>query len=143
MYASVANVPPPVNEPVRSYAPGSSERRSLEAELVRQAGMVVEIPCVIGGKRVFTGRVREVRMPCDHGHVLARVHLGGPEEVAAAALATEAARHEWAGLPWESRAAVFLRAADQLTGPWRDRVNAATMLGQGKTVHQAEIDAAC
>lgn len=143
MYASVANVPPPVNEPVRSYAPGTAERRSIEVELTRQSNTVVEIPCVIGGKWVFTGRIREVRMPCDHGHVLARVHMGGAAEVEAAALASEAARHDWANLPWEARAAVFLRAADQLTGPWRDRVNVATMLGQGKTIHQAEIDAAC
>ncbi len=143
MYASVAHTPAPVNEPVKSYAPGSAERASLEKELARQAAQVVEIPCVIGGKHIYTGRIREMRMPTDHGHVLARIHLGGPEEVEAAAHAAEAARHDWAALPWEARASIFLRAADQLTGPWRDRVNAATMLGQAKTAHQAEIDAAC
>ncbi len=143
MYASIANVPPPVNEPVRAYLPGGSERATLEAELASQAGTVVEIPCVVGGKRIYTGRVREVTMPCEHGHILARVHLGGPAEVEGAVAAAESARHDWAMLPWEARAAIFLRAADQLTGPWRDRVNASTMLGQAKTVHQAEIDAAC
>ena len=143
MYASVAAVPPPVNEPVRGYAPGSAERASLERELAMQAAKLVEIPCVIGGKRIYTGRTRDVRMPCDHGHVLARQHLGGQEEVEAAVKAAEGARRDWANLPWEARAAVFLRAADQLAGRARDRVNAATMLGQAKTVHQAEIDAAC
>ncbi len=143
MFASIAHVPPPVNEPVKGYAPASAERASLERELAKQSGEVIEIPCVIGGKYVYTGRVREVRMPHDHGHVLARVHLCGPAEVEAAVAASESARHDWAALPWEARAAVLLRAADNLAGPWRDRVNAATMLGQSKTVHQAEIDAAC
>ncbi len=143
MHASIASVPPPVNEPVRGYAPGSAERAGIEREMGRQASAVVEIPCVIAGKRVLTGRVREVTMPCDHGHVLARVHLAGALEAEMAAVAAEAARRDWAALSWESRAAVILRAADLLAGSWRDRVNAATMLGQGKTVHQAEIDAAC
>ncbi|MSQ02091.1 MAG: L-glutamate gamma-semialdehyde dehydrogenase [Myxococcales bacterium] len=143
MYASIAAVPPPVNEPVRAYAPGGSERATLEAELARQATTVLDIPCVVGGKRIYTGRVREVTMPCEHRHILARVHLGGQAEVQGAVAAAESARHDWARLPWEARAAIFLRAADQLTGPWRDRVNASTMLGQAKTVHQAEIDAAC
>lgn len=143
MTTSIASVPPPRNEPVKSYAPGSPERASLERELARQAAEVVEIPCVIGGREVWTGRVREVTMPCDHHHVLARVHLGGADEVAAAVEAAEAARREWMGLAWEARVAVFLRAAELLAGPWRDRVNAATMLGQAKTAHQAEIDAAC
>jgi 1-pyrroline-5-carboxylate dehydrogenase len=143
MSASISSVPGPVNEPVRAYVPGGAERTSLDRELARQAASVVDIPCVIGGRRVFTGNVREIRMPCDHGHVLARQHLAGPEEVAAAVAAAESARPAWAALPWEARAAVFLRAAELLAGPWRDRVNAATMLGQAKTVHQAEIDAAC
>lgn len=143
MFTALTQVPPPHNEPVRAYAPQSPERASLQAELARQAAEVVEIPCVIGGRPVWTGRVREVTMPCDHRHVLARVHLGGEAEVDAAVHAAEAARAEWASLPWEARAAVLLKAAELLAGPWRDRVNAATMLGQSKTVHQAEIDAAC
>lgn len=136
-------VPRPVNEPVKGFAPGSPERRSLEAELARQAGEVVEIPCVIGGEPVFTGKTEDVTMPCDHGHVLARIHIGGEIEVNRAVDAAEAARRQWASLPWNERAAVFLRAAELLAGPWRDRLNASTMLGQGKTCHQAEIDAAC
>ncbi len=140
---AIAATPTPLNEPVRGYAPGSPERASIERALTTRAAEVIEIPCVIGGTNVFTGRTRDVTMPCDHGHILARVHLAGPEHVDAAVRAAEAARHAWSALPWEARAAVFLRAADLLTGPWRDRVNAATMLGQGKTVHQAEIDAAC
>jgi 1-pyrroline-5-carboxylate dehydrogenase len=136
-------VPPPVNEPVRAYAPGSPERASIQRELERQAAEVVEIPCVVGGRDVYTGETVDVTMPCDHRHVIARLHLAGPEEVGAAVAAAEEARAEWAALPWDARAAVFLRAAELLAGPWRDRVNAATMLGQAKTVHQAEIDSAC
>ena len=143
MPTSITSVPTPVNEPVTSYAPGTPERARLEAELARQAATVVEIPCVVGGRRIFTGNVREVRMPCDHGHVLARQHLAGPAEVAEAVAAAEAARGPWAALTWESRAAVMLRAAELLSGPWRERINAATMLGQAKTAHQADIDAAC
>ena len=143
MPTSITSVPTPVNEPVTSYAPGTPERARLEVELARQAATVVEIPCVVGGRRIFTGNVREVRMPCEHGHVLARQHLAGPEEVAEAVAAAEAARGPWAALSWESRAAVMLRAAELLSGPWRERINAATMLGQAKTAHQADIDAAC
>ncbi|MFZ5479693.1 MAG: L-glutamate gamma-semialdehyde dehydrogenase [Myxococcota bacterium] len=143
MSTGIFRVPPPVNEPVRAYAPGSAERASIQKELERQAAEVVEIPCVIGGRDVYTGNTMDVTMPCDHGHVLARVHLAGPGEVAAAVAAAESARASWAALPWDARAAVFLRAADLLAGPWRDRVNGATMLGQAKTVHQAEIDSAC
>jgi 1-pyrroline-5-carboxylate dehydrogenase len=141
--ASIPTVPTPSNEPVKSYAPGSPERDSLQAELKRQAGEVVEIPCVIGGQHVKTGNTVDVTMPCDHGHVLAKVHLAGPDEVNRAVDAAEAARAEWSGMPWEARASVLLRAAALLEGPWRDRVNASTMLGQAKTCHQAEIDAAC
>jgi 1-pyrroline-5-carboxylate dehydrogenase len=143
MSAGIYRVPEPANESVLGFAPGSVERRSLKAEVERQAGEIVEIPCIIGGKHVFTGRTFDVTAPCDHRHVLARVHLAGPEQVVAAIAASSAARHDWAALPWEQRAAVLLKAAALLAGPWRDRVNAATMLGQGKTCHQAEIDAAC
>ena len=143
MSHGIFRVPTPINEPVRSYAPGSPERRSIECELARQSSEVLEIPCVIGGEDVYTGRTVDVTMPCDHGHVLARLHMAGPEDVARAVRASEEARAEWSKMAWDARAAVFLRAAELLAGPWRDRVNVATMLGQGKTVHQAEIDAAC
>ncbi|MFM2163435.1 MAG: hypothetical protein RLZZ383_2947, partial [Pseudomonadota bacterium] len=138
------SVPPlPVNEPVRTYVPGSAERAALWTELERQSSEIQEIPCVIGGRRVFTGRIAEVRNPSAHGQVLARVHLATPEVVAQACAAAMSAKPDWASVAWESRSAVFLRAAALLAGPWRDRLNAATMLGQGKTCHQAEIDAAC
>lgn len=136
-------VPPPHNEPVRPYAPGDDQRASLQAELDRQASQVVDIPCFIGGEAHRTGNTVDVTMPCDHGHVLARAHLPTPELVDQAIATTVAAQADWAALPWHERAGVFLRAAELLAGPWRDRLNASTMLGQGKTCHQAEIDAAC
>ena len=141
--AGIFSTPTPSNEPVRPYLPGSPERARLQAECARQAGEVVEIPCVVNGERVHTGRIVEVTMPHDHGHVLARAHLATPEVVTRAIAGARAAQAEWAGLPWQDRAAVLLRAAELLAGPWRDRINASTMLGQSKTCHQAEIDSAC
>jgi 1-pyrroline-5-carboxylate dehydrogenase len=135
--------PPPVNEPIRSYAPGSPERATLKAELEAQASRVVEIPLVIGGEEVRTGDTFDVVMPHAHGHVLARAHKAGAQEVDRAVEAANAAHREWSTMRWEDRVAVFLKAADLLAGPWRDRLNAATMLGQSKNAFQAEIDAAC
>jgi len=143
MTHGVFRVPHPVNEPVRGYAPGSPERTSLVERLDDMAGEVVEIPLIIGGAEVRTGDFDEVVMPHAHGHLLARVHKAGAAETRQAIDAAEAARHDWERLPWEERAAVFLRAADLLAGPWRDTINASTMLGQSKTAHQSEIDAAC
>src|SRR5688500_7164541 len=135
--------PPPVNEPVRSYAPGSPERESLKKRLEEMRSERIEIPCVIGGKDVKTGTLREAVMPHDKDHVLADVHQCGATEVEQAIKAAADAWNDWHRVPWEERAAVFLRAAELLAGPWRDTLNAATMLGQSKTAHQAEIDAAC
>jgi 1-pyrroline-5-carboxylate dehydrogenase len=143
MSLAISRVRAPANEPVKSYAPGSAERLSLQEELKRQTSEVVEIPCVINGKRLFTGNTVDVIMPSDKHHVLARLHQCGPKEMAQAVDAAERARAEWSSLPWEQRASVFLKAASLLAGPWRDRVNASTMLGQAKTCHQAEIDASC
>lgn len=143
MSASVPRVPTPTNEPVLGYAPGSAERTALVAAIEAVSADVPEIPCVIAGRPVFTGEVVEVRNPSAVDEVLCRVHLAGPAEVAAAIEAGMAAKAAWAALPWEERAAVFLRAAAILAGPARMVVNAATMLGQGKTAHQAEIDAVC
>jgi 1-pyrroline-5-carboxylate dehydrogenase len=143
MSHGVYQIPTPLNEPVRAYAPGSPERASLARELERQRAETVEIPLLIGGREVRTGKTVNVVMPHQHGHVLARAHQAGPAEVQAAIEAAEAARPAWEGLPFEARAAVLLKAAELLAGPWRDRVNAATMLGQSKTCHQAEIDSAC
>ena len=139
----IFRIPTPVNEPVRDYAPGSPERASLQLRLEQMRNERIEIPLVIGGKDVTTGTLKQAVMPHDKEHVLADVHLGGPKEVEAAIEASAEAWEDWHRVPWEERAAVFLRAAELLAGPWRDTLNAATMLGQSKTVHQAEIDAAC
>jgi 1-pyrroline-5-carboxylate dehydrogenase len=136
-----AEPPPPVNEPVFGYAPGSPERKTLKHALAELAGENLEIPMIIGAERV-RGKVEEHRIPHAHARVLARFHNGGAAEVERAVAAAAAAWPEWSRTPWEARAAVFLRAAELLSGPWRDTINAATMLGQSKTAHQAEIDAA-
>ncbi len=142
MTHGIFRTPPPINEPVRAYAPGSAERTSLKAELELQASRELEIPLVIGGKEIRTGDLEPVTMPHDHHHVLARAHRARPEHVQQAIEAASAAKREWERLPWEERAAIFLRVGELLAGPWRDRINASTMLGQSKTVHQAEIDSA-
>jgi 1-pyrroline-5-carboxylate dehydrogenase len=134
--------PVPVNEPNRSYAPGSPERASLQARLAEMAGRQTEMPLVIGGRDVTNGRTVPSVMPHRTGHVLGTLHQGGAAEMERAIEAARAAWPDWSRLPWTERAAVFLRAADLLAGPWRDTLNAATMLGQSKTAHQAEIDAA-
>jgi len=135
-------VPTPVNEPVRSYLPGSSERASLKARLDTMLGEELDIPAVIGGKEVFTGDTMDVVCPHDHAHLLGRCHQAGGGDVEAAVAAAAAAWNDWSTMDWAARAAVFLKAADLLAGPWRDTINAATMLGQSKNVFQAEIDAA-
>jgi 1-pyrroline-5-carboxylate dehydrogenase len=135
--------PAPVNEPVKDYAPGSPERASLRVRLEQMGAERVEIPLVIGGEDVRTGTTKEAIVPHDKAHVLADVHQGGAKEVERAIGAAAEAWEDWHRTPWEDRAAVFLRAAELLAGPWRSTLNAATMLGQSKTAHQAEIDAAC
>jgi 1-pyrroline-5-carboxylate dehydrogenase len=135
--------PEPRNEPVRDYSPGSPERASLQVRLEQMKHERPEIPMVIGGKDVTTGKMAQAVMPHDKDHVLAEVHQGGAAEVDQAIEAAGEAWHDWHRLPWEDRAAIFLRAAELLAGPWRDTLNAATMLGQSKTAHQAEIYAAC
>ena len=139
----IFRVPAPVNEPIRDYAPGSPERASLQLRLEQMRNERLDIPLIIGGNEVRTGSTKEAVMPHDKDHVLANVHQGGPKEVEAAVKAAGEAWEDWHRVPWEERAAVFLRAAELLAGPWRDTLNAATMLGQSKTAHQAEIDAAC
>ncbi|MCP3860559.1 MAG: aldehyde dehydrogenase family protein, partial [Phycisphaeraceae bacterium] len=140
---AITSVPPPRNEPVKDFAPGSPEKASIKAKIAEMAGTQIEIPVIIGGKEVFTGNTATCVMPHDHGHVLATYHQAGPDEINAAAAAAKAAFAEWSEMPWESRAAIFLKAAELLAGPWRDTLNAATMLNQSKTVYQAEIDSAC
>jgi 1-pyrroline-5-carboxylate dehydrogenase len=135
--------PPPRNEPVKDYAPGSPEREQLRVELARMSGETIEVPLVIGGEDVSLRETFESVMPHDKDHVLANVSKGGAKQVQQAIDAAAEAWHDWSRTPWEDRAAVFLRAAELLAGPWRATLNAATMLGQSKTAHQAEIDAAC
>lgn len=143
MQATQFKVPTPINEPILGYLKGSKERTDLKAALAKIESEVVEIPCVIGGKEVRTGNIYEVRMPHDHKHVLARVHLAGKAEVAQAIDAALKAKKEWESMPWFERAKIFLKAADLLAGPWRAKLNAATMHGQSKNAFQAEVDSAC
>ncbi len=133
--------PPPVNEPINSYAPGTPERAALQARLREMEHERISIPMVIGGKDVHTDETFESVMPHRKTHVLADVSKGGPEHVQQAVDAARTAHAEWSRTPWHERAAVFLRAAELLAGPWRTTLNAATMLNQSKTAHQAEIDA--
>ncbi len=133
----------PDNEAVLGYAPGSPERAQLKAGLERQSKERVEIPLIIGGREVFTGKTVDVVMPCDHHHVLARCHLAGEREVQLAIDAALAAKAGWSELSWVERASIQLKAAHLLATRYRQVVNAATMLGQGKSAFQAEIDSAC
>jgi 1-pyrroline-5-carboxylate dehydrogenase len=139
----IVDVPVPINEPVLGYAPQSPERAKLADTLAAMSRRTIEITPVIGGRRVRTGNTADSVMPHDHKHVLATWHKAGAREVERAIAAARAAHPAWSRMPWESRAAIFLKAADLLAGPWRMKFNAATMLGQSKTCHQAEIDAAC
>jgi len=140
---AIARPPEPYNEPIKSYAPGSPEREELRACLDELAGQQIELPLVIGGKDVKLAESFDQVMPHDKEHVLAKVSKGDASHVQQAIDAAAAAWTDWSRTPWEERAAVILRAAELLTGPWRATLNAATMLGQSKTAHQAEIDAAC
>jgi 1-pyrroline-5-carboxylate dehydrogenase len=138
----IFRAPEPRNEPIRDFAPGSPEREQLRVELAGLSGQTIEIPLVIGGKDVTLGETFEQVMPHDKDHVLAHVSKGGAEHVQQAIDAASEAWHDWSRTPWDDRAAIFLRASELLAGPWRATLNAATMLGQSKTAHQAEIDAA-
>jgi 1-pyrroline-5-carboxylate dehydrogenase len=137
-----SRIPVPVNDPNLTYLPGSPERAALKARLASMAAERIDIPLIIGGCEVRTGRVEHVVMPHDHRHVLADWHKAEPQHVEQAIAAAAKAHGEWSSWPLEDRAAVFLRAAELLTTTWRATLNAATMLGQSKTVFQAEIDAA-
>ena len=130
----------PKNEPVKVYLPGSPERASLKKELERQSAQVVQVPMIIGGKEVWTERKTKAVMPHDHAHVIAEAASGGEKELKDAIAAALAARKAWTEMPMEHRVSIFLKAADLIAGPMRYKVNAATMLGQSKTVYQAEID---
>src|SRR5205814_361108 len=133
MSNAIVSVPPPRNEPILAYAPGSPERKALRAQLAKMSSDVVEITPRIGGRGVATGRTAEVVMPHDHRHVLAVWHKGGAAEVAHAIDAALVAHREWSRMAWPGRATIFLRGGDPLAGPYRMLLNAATMLGQSKT----------
>ncbi|MFM8909671.1 MAG: L-glutamate gamma-semialdehyde dehydrogenase [Gemmatimonadota bacterium] len=141
--SGVRQLPPTVNEPIRSYAPGSPERAALQARLAKMEQERPDIPVVVGGREIRTGAVANATSPHKHQHVTATWHQATPDDVRAAIESGRAAWREWSEWTWEQRASVFLKAADLLAGPWRDTINAATMLGQSKNVYQAEIDAAC
>jgi 1-pyrroline-5-carboxylate dehydrogenase len=136
-------VPTPVNEPVKSYAPGSPERAELKAMLAKMRAEVADIPMYIGGQAVPTGQLARLAPPHDHAHTLGHYHVGDAGHVDQAIAAALGAKTDWANLPWEQRASIFLKAAELIAGPYRAKLNAATMLGQSKTVYQAEIDSAC
>ncbi len=143
MHTNLPEIPLPPNEPVLEYAPGSAERRRLGEKLVALRGETIEIPAMIGGRAVRTGKTVEIRAPHDHQALLAVAHCCGPDEVEEAIRCALVARREWMRTPWAERLGVFRKAADLLSGPWRDTLNAATMLGQSKNAFQAEIDAVC
>ena len=138
-----SSTPMTSNEPVLNYLPGSPERALLRADLEAQKNICREIPCIVGGERIFGSSNAVVRAPHEHERVLANVYHADQHTVQAAIDAALAAQREWASWSLQERSAVFLKAADLLAGPWRARLNAATMLGQSKTVVQAEIDSAC
>ena len=135
--------PAPINEVIRSYAPGSPEKTSLKTRIIEMKSQQIDVPLIIGGEEIRTGDSAEMRIPHDHAHVLGVYHRASEKEVNMAVDAAMQAQTAWAAMPWEQRVAIFLKAAELLAGPWRDTINAATMLGQSKTVFQAEIDSAC
>ena len=143
MNNAVIQTPAPVNEPVLNYAPGSPEKKAVKAALEEMASHQVDIPIVIGGKEIRTGNLGKVVMPHNHGHVLGTYHKAGPEEVQLAIDTAVAAQAEWEKFRWEERASIFLKAAELLAVKYRAKMNACSMLNGGKTVYQAEIDAAC
>lgn len=137
------NVPTPHNEPVKSYAPGSAERKELQAKLKELRAQEIDVPMYIGSEEVRTGKKKALSPPHDHQHVLGYFHEGDASHVEQAINAALGAKYAWEHMEWEQRAAIFLKAADLLAGPYRSKINAATMLGQSKNAFQAEIDAAC
>jgi len=135
-------VPLPVNEPIKSYKPGSLEREELKNKIAELKSKQIEIPLIIGGEEIRTGNTEEIRIPHNHSHILGVYHKASKKEVEMAIESALEARKEWSEIPWEHRVSIFLKMAELLAGPWRATLNAATMLGQSKTVHQAEIDSA-
>ncbi|MGO1585109.1 MAG: aldehyde dehydrogenase family protein, partial [Mesonia sp.] len=136
-------VPPAVNEPIKSYAPGTPEREEVLLMYKDMYNTKVDVPLYIGSEEVRTKNTATIHPPHDHKHNLGVYHLAEKKHINKAIDAAMDARHKWAKLPWEQRAAVFLKAADLIAGPYRQKMNASTMIGQSKNVFQAEIDSAC
>lgn len=136
-------VPVAVNEPVKTYAPGSEEREAVMAEYSKMFNSQVDVPLYINGKYVTSNNTKTMSPPHDHQHVVGTYHLAEKKHVEEAIATALEARKTWVQLPWEQRAGIFLKAAELLAGPYRAKINAATMIGQSKTIHQAEIDSAC
>jgi 1-pyrroline-5-carboxylate dehydrogenase len=136
-------VPVAVNEPVKSYLPGSPERIALKEELERMRNSTKDVPMYIGSEEVRTGKTHTMSPPHNHKHALGEFHEGDKSHVEQAINAALGAKEAWANMPWEQRASIFLKAAELMAGPYRAKVNASTMLAQSKNIFQAEIDAAC
>jgi len=143
MTNAIFNLPDFNNEPVQTYAPGSRERALLKAELDRQYGLELDIPLIIGGKEIRTGKLQKAVCPHEHGHVLAQYHEAGEAEIKLAIEAALKAKHDWEAMPWEDRAAIFHKMASLISSKYRYILNAATMLNQSKNAYQAEIDSTC
>ncbi len=143
MFNSVFQVPYPSNEPILSYAPGSSEKEAVLASYAKMFGETIEVSMRIGDQDIKTGDTASMQPPHDHKHILGVYHKASKKNITEAIAASLDAKKAWSQMPWESRASIFLKAAELVAGPYRSRINAATMLGQSKTIHQAEIDAAC
>lgn len=143
MSNAIFNPPMAVNEPVKSYAPGSAEREELQKTVAEMRAIKVDIPMFIGGKEVRTSNTQSMHPPYDHKHLLGQFHKGDASHVTLAIEAALAAKKDWAEMPWEQRASIFLKAAELIAGPYRQKINAATMLAQSKNAFQAEIDSSC
>ena len=143
MSKAIFKLPPIANEPIKTYAPGSAERNELKLKLAELKKGGLDLPMIIDGKEVRTDKLHDIRPPHNHQHLLGHYHQGGKEHVQMAIDAALKAKPAWENMSWQSRAAIFLKAADLMAGPYRQTLNAVTMLGQGKNVYQAEIDAVC